>query len=105
MANTFKELGEVDKRKIEYVKYATELKEAILKDNIQRIKFYDEKGVITFIREDNRLNKPCDLCNHLERGDTLYEYSSWDGGINFDYIENIQYCPKCGRKLEEWKKE
>lgn len=23
----------------------------------------------------------------------------WDGGIGFDYIRDIQYCPVCGRKL------
>ena len=87
-----------------FIKYATELKEAVLKGNITRINFYGKnEEVITFIRED-RINTPCNLCKHLEKGDTLYEYSSWDGGINFDYIENIQYCPKCGRELEEWKK-
>ena len=44
--------------------------------------------------------EPCDLCSNLEKGDTLYQSSDWDGGIGFDYIWNIQYCPKCGRRLE-----
>ena len=35
----------------------------------------------------------------LEKGDVLYVYSSWDGGIEFDSIKNIQYCPVCGREL------
>ena len=45
-------------------------------------------------------SEPCDLCSNLEKGDTLYQYSDWDGGIGFDYIRDIQYCPKCGRRLE-----
>ena len=49
------------------------------------------------------VKEPCDLCKDLEKGDTLYQSSSWDGGVGYDYIHNIQYCPKCGRKLEEWK--
>ena len=44
--------------------------------------------------------EPCDLCSYLEKGDTLYQHSDWDGGIGFDYIWDIQYCPKCGRRLE-----
>jgi len=38
----------------------------------------------------------------MEPGDTLYISADWDGGVAFDYIENIQYCPVCGRKLEKW---
>ena len=43
----------------------------------------------------------CECCSYksLEDGDTLYTYSSWDGGIEFNYIRNIKYCPVCGRKL------
>ena len=99
MANTFKELNEIEKA--QFIKYSDELKEALINDNIIKIKIYGKNGDVTFIRED-RVNQPCDLCDHLEEGDTLYEHSSWDGGINFDYIENIQYCPKCGRKLKKW---
>ena len=40
----------------------------------------------------------------LEKGDTLYISSDWDGGIGFDYIHNIKFCPVCGRKLPEWRK-
>ena len=51
--------------------------------------------------------KECKLCQNIEieRGDTLYKSSSWDGGVGYDYIDNVQYCPLCGRKLltlEEW---
>ena len=38
----------------------------------------------------------------MEPGDTLYISADWDGGIGFDYIRNIQYCPICGKKLEEY---
>ena len=41
----------------------------------------------------------CEVCANLEKGDTLYSSSDWDGGIGFDYIYDIQFCPKCGRKL------
>lgn len=44
----------------------------------------------------------CRLCEELEPGDTLYQSSSWDGGIGFDYIWDIQYCPLCGSKLISW---
>lgn len=43
--------------------------------------------------------KPCEVCDYLEDGDTLYKSSDWDGGIGFDYIRDIRYCPKCGRRL------
>ena len=46
--------------------------------------------------------KKCRLCEELEPGDTLYQSSSWDGGIGFDYIRDIQYCPLCGSKLIPW---
>ena len=41
----------------------------------------------------------CEFCLNHEQGDTLYEPSDWDGGIGFDYIRNIKYCPLCGRML------
>lgn len=41
----------------------------------------------------------CEFCLNHEQGDTLYESSDWDGGIGFDYIRNIKYCPLCGRML------
>ncbi len=44
---------------------------------------------------------PCDFCSSygLEDGDTLYISADWDGGVAFDYVRDIHYCPKCGRKL------
>ena len=45
----------------------------------------------------------CALCQELEKGDTLYQSSSWDGGISFDYVRDIQYCPICGKALTTWK--
>lgn len=45
------------------------------------------------------LTNNCSFCEYHEKGDTLYESSSWDGGIGFDYIRDIRYCPICGRKL------
>ena len=43
--------------------------------------------------------KKCSFCTNHEKGDTLYEMSDWDGGIGFDYIHNIKYCPLCGKEL------
>ena len=37
----------------------------------------------------------------LEQGDTLYIERSWDGGIEFDYIRNIKFCPVCGKELPD----
>ena len=44
--------------------------------------------------------KYCEFCANHENGDTLYEMSDWDGGIEFNYIRNIHYCPICGKKLK-----
>jgi len=51
----------------------------------------------------DEMNDNC-VCNEygLESGDTLYISADWDGGIGFDYIRNIQYCPVCGKKLGEY---
>ena len=46
----------------------------------------------------------CEFCENHEDGDTLYDMSDWDGGIEFNYIRNIHYCPICGKKLKEEKK-
>ena len=43
----------------------------------------------------------CKFCSCHEQGDTLYESADWDGGIGFDYIRDIKYCPICGRKLQD----
>lgn len=44
-------------------------------------------------------SEPCDVCESLEEDDTLYSRSEWDGGIGYDYIRDIKFCPKCGRRL------
>ena len=49
----------------------------------------------------NTTEKFCVFCSSHEDGDTLYDMSDWDGGIEFNYIRNIQYCPICGKKLNE----
>lgn len=46
--------------------------------------------------------KTCSFCEEHEKGDTLYESSSWDGGIGFDYIYDIKFCPLCGKELKEY---
>ena len=43
----------------------------------------------------------CLFCSNHEDGDTIYELSAWDGGIGFDYIRNIKYCPLCGKLLSK----
>ncbi len=45
-------------------------------------------------------NKKC-ICFTLdfEEGDTLYKMYQYDWGIGYEYIENIKYCPVCGKKL------
>lgn len=58
--------------------------------------------VATLEQISQETKSPCNLCAELEKGDTLYSHSTWDGGIGFDYIDNIQYCPKCGRALTEY---
>lgn len=46
--------------------------------------------------------KQCECEYHsLEKGNTLYVYESWDGGIDFNAIKNIKYCPVCGKELPE----
>ena len=47
----------------------------------------------------NENTKKCWFCENHESGDTLYESSDWDGGIGFDYIRDIKYCPICGERL------
>ena len=41
----------------------------------------------------------CKFCEQHEKGDVLYECNGWDGGVSYDFIENIQYCPICGSEL------
>lgn len=49
--------------------------------------------------EKEQLSLDCDFCRQHECGDKLYESSDWDGGIGFDYIRDIRFCPICGREL------
>lgn len=46
-----------------------------------------------------QLSLDCSFCRQHECGDTLYESANWDGGVGFDYIRDIRFCPICGRKL------
>ena len=43
----------------------------------------------------------CEFCENHGDGDTLYDIGDWDGGIEFNYIRNIHYCPLCGKKLKK----
>ena len=70
----------------------------------------DLRGVITTqeniikMLEANKWHydkKFCVFCSSHEDGDTLYDMSDWDGGIEFNYIRDIHYCPICGKKLKE----
>lgn len=58
------------------------------------------------VHDEPELTEEACVCieRGLEKGDTLYISSDWDGGIGFDYIHNIKFCPVCGRKLPEWRK-
>lgn len=42
----------------------------------------------------------CKICKSLESGNMLYQLSDWDGGIGFEYIHGIRFCPVCGRKIQ-----
>lgn len=46
-----------------------------------------------------QLSLDCSFCRQHECGDKLYESADWDGGIGFDYIRDIRFCPICGREL------
>ena len=48
------------------------------------------------------MNDNCE-CNHgLEDGDTIYRYSESDIDICFEKIENVHFCPLCGKKLKKF---
>ena len=51
--------------------------------------------------ELKRREEICEFCENHEQGDTLYEHSDWDGGIGFDYIRDIKFCPICGKLLND----
>lgn len=44
----------------------------------------------------------CQICDNLEKDDSLYICRYDDVGYCFDEIRNIQYCPKCGRRLSTY---
>lgn len=62
-------------------------------DNICACRYYIPD---TYMKREK---SPCGVCEGLENGDTLYIQTSWDNGIGFDYIQNIEFCPVCGRRL------
>ena len=49
---------------------------------------------------EKKLPKSCKVCKSLESGNMLYQLSDWDGGIGFEYIHGIRFCPVCGRKIQ-----
>ncbi len=65
----------------------------------EKAEYFDQ--ILSLINESPSKSKPCSFCEYHEKGDTLYESSSWDGGIGFDYIRNIKYCPICGQRLSD----
>ena len=66
---------------------------------------YEEKdlasnNIITNSTVEDNSYEQCEFCQSHEKGDLLYELSSWDGGIGFNYIRNVKYCPICGKELK-----
>ena len=53
-----------------------------------------------FSEECQSIRNICEFCANHCQDDTIYEMSDWDGGIGFDYIRHIKYCPICGRELQ-----
>ena len=93
MTFTFKETLEHEKSKI----FPSDMSESTLTllahhDNV--IKALEKQ-----IPPKKNWEEECCFCRTHEAGDTLYEDSSWDGGIGFDYVRDIKYCPICGRRL------
>ena len=60
------------------------------------------KAPISF---EEQLSLDCNFCRQHECGDTLYESVYWDGGVSFDYIRDIRFCPICGRELYGYENE
>ena len=56
----------------------------------------EHKAPISF---EEQLSLDCSFCRQHECGDTLYESADWDGGVSFDYVRDIRFCPICGREL------
>ena len=81
--------------------YIPEFYNTIIQNDIDKIKSLpsvqpERKAPISY---KEKLSLDCGFCRQHECGDTLYGYSDWDGGIGFDYIRDIRFCPICGRKL------
>lgn len=70
-----------------------------IKDKIR--KALSERPQGEDVLKEARINtdKKCSFCENHCKDDTLYESSSWDGGIGFDYIRDIKFCPLCGKEL------
>lgn len=47
-----------------------------------------------------KIPESCKMCKSLESGNMLYQLSDWDGGIGFECIHSIRFCPVCGRKIQ-----
>ena len=60
-----------------------------------------QKLSLSFIvTEVERMAEGICICEYLlEKGDILYRPVDWDGGIAFDSIKDIKYCPCCGKEL------
>ena len=37
----------------------------------------------------------------LEKDETLYYHTSWEGGEEYHCIRPIKYCPICGKELPD----
>lgn len=48
-------------------------------------------------------SEPCSLCKKyaVEKGDTLYYRDYRSRGIHFMDIDDIRFCPQCGKELKE----
>ena len=74
-------------------------------DELDQQKMRQYQDQIKSLEEEKKMETQekygCEVCRYheLEQGDTLYRYTSWDGGVGFDYIRNIRYCPVCGKEL------
>lgn len=82
-------------------KYAVEAERASLKAYREQLENLpsaqpERKAPMSY---KEQLSLDCSFCRQHECGDTLYESANWDGGVGFDYIRNIRFCPICGRKL------
>lgn len=73
------------------------------RDDDKKISLEDAEYAIEQLpsAQPEQSTEPCEFCRNHEKGNTLYESSTWDGGIGFDYIDNIKFCPICGRELQD----